>query len=357
MFTTRIIDSKEKDRYNQFISNHPHGHFLQLWEWGQVKKGTGWEPLPLVLEENGEIKASLLILKRDIRLPGIKKCIFYSPRGPVVDPENEELCSLLFAGVKSVARDFGAIFLKIDPDIKRGKTDLGAILEKCGFKRNETGVNFEGVQPNFVFRLDVRPSSSKLLENMHAKTRYNIRLAKRRGVKIKSAENKKDLQIFFSILQETAKRDNFLIRGYEYYEWIWDYMVAKGYAKIFLAEYEGNILAATLAMISGDKTWYLYGASSNSYRNVMPNYLIQWEMIQWAKEQGCAIYDFRGISGDLSEDNPLYGLYRFKKGFNGELIEFIGEWDIVYSKAFYWMWTKLLPIYLQKRRTSAMGND
>ena len=103
-------------------------------------------------------------------------------------------------------------------------------------------------------------------------------------------------------------------------------------------------------MISGDKAWYLYGASSNRHRNLMPNYLIQWEMIRWAREQGCTLYDFRGVSGDLNEDNPLYGLYRFKKGFGGEFTEFIGEWDQIYSPVFYWLFNHVLPIYLKIRR-------
>jgi len=357
MFTTRIIDSKEKDRYNRFVSSHPKGHFLQLWEWGQVKKGTGWESLPLVLEEDGEIKASLLILKRKIILPGIKKCVFYSPRGPVIDIESEELCRVLFEGAKRTARDHGAIFLKIDPDVVKGDDVFTSILKKCGFRKNETGLNFEGVQPNFVFRLNITPSEIKLLENMHSKTRYNIRLAKRKGVKIRAAEGKDDLKIFYNILQETAKRDNFLIRGYEYFEWIWDYMVDNDYARIFLAEYEEQVISATLAMILGDKVWYLYGASSNRYRNVMPNYLIQWEMIQWAKKKGCLIYDFRGVSGDINENNPLYGLYKFKKGFNGKLTEFIGEWDAVYSRGFYWLWTRILPIYLKVSRANIRGKN
>ena len=355
MFTTRIIDFKEKEHYNRFISSHPYGHFLQLWEWGQVKKGTGWEPLPLVLEENGKIKASLLILKRD--LPGVKKCIFYSPRGPVINPENEEQCRVLFKGVKKIAEEYGAIFLKIDPDIENSDEVFKDILKQCGFQKNQTGMNFEGVQPTFVFRVDVTPSEVKLLENMHSKTRYNIRLAKRKGVKIKPAENKEDLKIFFSILQETAKRDNFLIRGYEYFERIWDYMIDTGYARVFLAEYEGEVISGALAMILGDKVWYLYGASSNKYRNVMPNYLIQWEMIQWAKKQGCLIYDFRGISGDMDENNPLYGLYRFKKGFNGKITEFIGEWDMVYSRFFYWLWTRILPVYLRISRARIRDKD
>lgn len=353
MFTTRIIDENEKARYNDFVEKHSKGHFLQLWEWGQVKKNMGWEPLPLVLEEDGEIRASLLILKKNLPIPGLKKCIFYSPRGPVVDVESMELCKALFNGAQKVAKEHGAILLKLDPDVVNDNNTFKDILTKCGFKKNETGLDFEGVQPNFVFRLDITLSEVALLENMHSKWRYNIRLAGRKGVEIREAESKEDLKIFYKILVETAQRDNFLIRGYEYFEWIWDNLVANNYAQIFIAEYEGQVIAATLAMLTGDKVWYLYGASSNEYRNVMPNYLIQWTMIKWAKKHNCTMYDFRGVSGDLDESNPLYGLYRFKKGFNGEFTEFVGEWDYVYSPFFYWLWTKALPLYLKVIRARA----
>lgn len=350
MFTTRIIDITERERYDSFVRRHPKGHFLQTWEWGQVKKSMGWEPLPLILEENGEIRASLLILKRKLPVPGLKKCIFYSPRGPVVDIESEELCRVLFDGVSKVAAAHGAIFLKIDPDVKKSHAGFGQILRNCGLVQNDVGMDFEGVQPSFVFRLDITPSEIKLLENMHSKTRYNIRLAGKKGVTIREAESKKDLEDFYAILVETAKRDNFLIRGFEYFETIWDQMAENDMAKVFLAEHEGNAVSGTLALILGDKAWYLYGASSNEHRNIMPNYLIQWEMIRWAKSKGCTLYDFRGVSGDLDESNPLYGLYRFKKGFNGDLVEFTGEWDKVYSRFFYWLWTKVLPIYLNTVR-------
>lgn len=350
MYTSRIIDIKEKQRYNHFIQNHAKGHFLQLWEWGEVKRGMGWEPLPLVLEEDGEIRAAMLILKRSLPLPGLNKCIFYSPRGPVVDIESKELCSILFEGVRKVAQDQGAIFLKIDPDVPVGNEVFTRILKECNFRKNETGLDFEGVQPGFVFRLDISPSEQELLNNMHSKTRYNIRLAQKKGVQIRQAKDKEDLRKFYAILVETAERDQFLIRGFEYFEMIWDQMLANGWAEIFLAEWEGKTIAATLALLMGEKAWYLYGASSNQYRNVMPNYLIQWEMICWAKERGCTLYDFRGVSGDLDESNPLYGLYKFKKGFNGDFTEFVGDWDTVYSPFFYFLWTRALPVYMNITR-------
>lgn len=350
MYTTRIIDISERERYDNFVRSHPKGHFLQTWEWGQVKKSMGWEPLPLILEENGEIRASLLILKRKLPLPLLKKCIFYAPRGPVVDIESEELCRVLLEGVAKVAQAHKAIFLKIDPDVPRQNTAFEQILKNCGLVRNETGLDFEGVQPNFVFRLDITPSEIKLLEDMQSKTRYNIRLAGKKGVTVREACNEKDLESFYNILVETARRDKFLIRGFEYFKTIWENMVENGMARVFLAEHEGCPISGTLALWLGDKAWYLYGASSNEHRNLMPNYLIQWEMIRWARRQGCTLYDFRGVSGDLDESNPLYGLYRFKKGFNGELVEFTGEWDKVYSRLFYWLWTRALPVYLNTVR-------
>ena len=104
------------------------------------------------------------------------------------------------------------------------------------------------------------------------------------------------------------------------------------HARLYMAFHEGQPIAGTLAIHYGDKVWYLYGASSNEHRNLMPNYLLQWSMIQWAVETGCSVYDFRGVSGDISEDNPLYGLYKFKKGFGGDFTEFVGEYDLVLKR-------------------------
>lgn len=356
MYKTRIIEAKDKASYNRFIARHPKGHFLQLWEWGQVKKLTGWEPIALVLEKDGQIRAAMLILKRSLPVPLVKRSIFYAPRGPVADADNAEEHRLLFAAAQQIARREGAIFLKIDPDIPVQNKAYTGILSACGFKHRLSGLSFEGVQPNFVMRLDLTPEPDQLLANMHPKWRYNIRLAGRKGVVVTAAEERADLKIFYSILEETAQRDNFLIRGFPYFESIWEHMVANGYARLFLAHYQGEIIAGTLAFILGDKAWYLYGASSNRHRNVMPNYLLQWEMINWAREQGCTVYDFRGVSGDLDENNPLYGLYRFKKGFNGVLTEFVGEWDFVYKPAWYWLWTRILPVYLQRRHRSQGGD-
>lgn len=341
-YTARWIDPTEKARFNEFMARHPKGHVIQTWEWGELKSRTGWKPWRLILEENGEIVAAVSILERKLPVLGIP--IFYASRGPVLTWQDEKLFDSLLAEVRELAKKRGAIFLKIDPDVPSSKHELESYLHSREFRSAESGKGFEGVQPKYVFRLDISPEEDTLLAQMHQKTRYNVKLAQKKGVTIRVG-SKEELPDFYRVLKETTERDRFLVRSYSYFEDMYDLLHPEGLAELFLAEYEGEIISGTLALIIGDKAWYLYGASSNAHRNVMPNYLIQWEMIKWAKSKGCTLYDFRGVPGHLTEDNPLYGLYRFKKGFNGEYTEFIGEWDLVYRPIVYYLWTHLEPIY------------
>ncbi|HAA89180.1 MAG: Aminoacyltransferase FemX [Thermoanaerobacterales bacterium 50_218] len=344
MYQFWLIEEKDKDLFNGFISSSPKPHFLQTYEWGELKKRTGWEPLRVLLTRNGEPIAAVSLLMRS--LPAFQRTILYAPRGPIFgercDQEGEDV---FWNEVVKLARRHRAIFLKVDPDVPVNNQEYRLNLEKRGFRPQGTREGFGGVQPRFVFRLDLTPSEEQLLAAMHSKTRYNIRLAMRRGVRVRLAETKDDLKIFYKLLQETAKRDRFLIRSYEYFEGIWDLFVVSGKARVFLAEYQGEIIAGTLAFHCGDRAWYLYGASGNKHRNVMPNHLLQWEMIRWARSLGCKIYDFRGVPGDDNPENPLHGLYRFKKGFGAEFTEFIGEYDLVISPFWYLLWKKLFPWY------------
>ncbi|MCL1853407.1 MAG: aminoacyltransferase [Peptococcaceae bacterium] len=361
-------EARDRDRFNAFVAGHAKGHVMQLWQWGDIKGRTGWKPWRLVITEEagkdeslsqgvneggspslllnleprtGEL-ASMTVLER--RLPLVGAPIFYAPRGPVADVHDADLLDAVWAAVRGKAKERGAILLKVDPDVSAEDAVLMGLLKEAGFKRLETGKNFEGIQPRFVFRLDIREPEEALLGAMHQKTRYNIRLAQKRGVRIRRG-TREDLPVFYEVLKETTERDNFMVRSLAYFEDMFDSLQPAGYAELFIAEYEGRVVAGTFAMTAGDKAWYVYGASSNADRNVMPNYLIQWEMIRWAKGLGCAMYDFRGVSGDLNEDNPLYGLYKFKKGFNGVFTEFVGEWDVVYRPAMYRVWRLAEKVY------------
>jgi len=349
MYRARLITEREKEYYNNFVASAPKGHILQSYEWGEIKGRGEWEPLRLLVEdEEGQPRAALSILKR--RLPVINKTIFYAPRGPVGDIGNWGLMDFLFAEAKKLGKEHGAIFLKIDPDVPIEHETFIDYLRTREFVPCGKGEGFEGIQPRFVFRLDLRPDLETLFANLHQKTRYNVRLAQKKGVEIRENCGKDELPVFYEILKETTERDKFLVRSYSYFSDLWDYLVPPGYLKLVMAYYEGTPIAGTLAFLFGDKAWYIYGASSNRHRNVMPNYLLQWTMIKWAKENNCTMYDFRGVPGHVGEDHPLYGLYRFKKGFNGDYTEFVGEYDQVYSPVYYRLWNVLEPLYQKNVR-------
>ena len=168
------------------------------------------------------------------------------------------------------------------------------------------------------------------MASFHPKTRYNARLAARKGVTVE-VKGIEACEEFHDLMLVTGERDNFATRDTSYFKRI---MEAFGDdARIYLAYYDGKTIAGALNVICGDKEWYVYGASSNEYRNVMPNYLVQWEMIRWAIERGCSWYDFRG--GYPDESNPLHGIFKFKKGFCNDYMELMGEADLIIDKLGY----------------------
>lgn len=320
------------EEYEAFIEGHPKGHFLQSSLWGKVKSSWKWEAI-LCRGEDGAIRGSLAVLIR--KVPALPYTLMYAGRGPVCGSHDEKTLQELTEGAAELAKKYHAYSLMMDPDIESSDLEFISIMKRLGYKHKESGKNFEGVQPNYVFRLRVGgKTEEELMAAFHQKTRYNIRLAGRKGVSVICCDesNLADMLPHFArIMQETGQRDGFITRSEAYFATLLHSL--GDHARLYMALYNGKPVAGTLAIHFGDKVWYLYGASSNEYRNVMPNYLLQWNMIQWALECGSEIYDFRGVSGDLTPENPLYGLYLFKKGFGGDLTEFCGEFEYIYKPA------------------------
>ena len=340
----RLVPAGPGDRetYDRLASAVPTADLLQSYEWGEVKARTGWRPLAFLLLDPSDVpRGASLLLERALPLG---RSIFYCPRGPALDFNDEEVLGHWARLVRREAAAHRAILVKIDPPLPVSEKRVSQNIRHLGFHTPRTGPNFEGVQPRFVYKLFLKGDPDEILASFSAKTRYNIRLAERRGVVVREA-SRGDLPVFYDILQETAIRDRFRVRSIAYFDSLWDLLVERGLARLFLAEYEGGVIAGALAFLFGDQCWYVYGASSNRHRNVMPNYALQWAMISWAKERGCRVYDLRGVSGDLSPDNPLYGLYRFKRGFSGRLVEYAGEFDLPLEPVFYLAWTRGIPAY------------
>ncbi len=347
-----IVNEKTLSEYERFIETHPKGHFLQSSRWAKVKSAWKWVAI-VVRNEGGAIKGAVSVLIR--KVPALPYTLMYAGRGPVCDPHDRDTISALTDGMRALAKKHKAYAVKLDPDITSDNGEFIAIMEALGYKRHFGSKNFEGVQPNYVFRLNIAgKTEEELLSACHSKTRYNLRLAERKGVTVRLC-GKEMLPDFSAIMDETGARDGFIVRGKDYFADILD-SLGEG-ARLYMAFYEDKPVAGTLAIHFGNKVWYLYGASSNTYRNVMPNYMLQWDMIRWALETKCDIYDFRGVSGDISPENPLYGLYNFKKGFGGDFTEFCGEFEMVFNPSADFIINKVLASARNVRRKIVVGRN
>lgn len=317
----RLLEEKDNQSYTEFLQKHERCNFQQSLEWSKVK--SHWKNEVILAEDDdGNIIGSISVLIRKIPIFGY---LMYSSRGPVCDIYDKNVLEQLTEGAKLLAKKYKAFVFSVEPDIKSEDKEFREIITKLGYKIKDDAKNFrEEIQPRYVFRLDLKnKTEEEILKNCHQKTRYNIRLATKKGVIVKEG-TREDLKDFHKIMVTTGERDGFIIRPLSYFEKMYDEL-APNHMKVLMAYHEDKPIAGIIPIMYGNKTWYLYGASSNEHRNLMPNYLLQWTMIQETIKNGYDMYDFRGVSGVVDETHPQYGLYRFKKGFGAEFTEFIGE--------------------------------
>lgn len=331
--------------WNEWIAQSPEGHVLQSFEWGECKRQFGWSVERIALAEGSRCLAAAQVLWRPTALGPVA----YIPRGPIAaDPDDASSVGLLLACIHGRLRHRRVISLRVEPN-RPGS--LG--LADRGFRRSPTTV-----QADVTIHVDLRVDLDSLLAAAKPKTRYNIRLAQRRGVEV-SAGSFGDLPDFYRLLQETSRRDSFFIRPFVYYQSVFATLGDK--VRLLLAHHEGDLLAAAFVTVFGPEAVYLYGASSSDRRNVMPTYLLQWEAMKLAKLLGCVRYDFWGIPtlvdpatglpidpeasvADLGvTGNGLWGVYRFKQGFGGKVVAYDGAWDYVYAPWRHRLWSTLLP--------------
>jgi lipid II:glycine glycyltransferase (peptidoglycan interpeptide bridge formation enzyme) len=262
----------------------------------------------------------------------------YVPKGPALDYADPQLLQRVLADLEHHARRQRAILLKIDPD-----TDSSQVSEALG----DRGWRYSSEQIQFrnTALLDLTPSEDGLLAAMKSKTRYNIRLAARKGVVVRAGAGR-DLPSFYEMYAETGHRDGFLIRPFDYYCDVWQTFLDAGLAHVLLAEVEGETVAGVILFRFEDRAWFMYGASTAQHRNRMPNYALQWEAIRWAKSVGCTVYDMWGAPDTLDERDRLWGVWRFKEGLGAQFAPHIGAYDYPASRPLYWAYQVALPRYL-----------
>ncbi len=342
-----FLNDNNREEFEAFAKSHENGQFTQSLNWVKVKNNWLYDGI-ISRDENGNIRGVMLVLIQ--YAPVIKNAFLYAPRGPVCDYHDREVIEDLFEGVKILAKKHRAYTFKMDPDLSITDGVFIEMMKDMGFSHNTGGEDFETIQARFNYRLYLNGrGEEELLQNLHPKTRYNIRVALKHGVEVRVCDSSQ-LDEFIRIMRITGERDGFSTRPKAYFERM---LEALGeHVRLYLAYYEGNPIAGAITTQYAGKTCYVYGASDNAHRNVMAPYLVQWEMIKWAVENNCYVYDFQGVSGNLDENSPHYGLYRFKKGFNGTLDELAGEFDYNFKPFTAKLIDKMIDIKeaLQKKR-------
>lgn len=327
----------DRDQWNTFVEAQPTGSVTQTYEWGELGSHLGGDVLRLGALEDGVLRGVMLLVIG--RAPVLRQPYLYVPRGPVVaDPTSPALAALI-ARAGEVARQRGAFMLKVEPNVPDGDATWLDALAKLGFRRNRFATH-----PRRSWVLDIRPSEEELLAGMKEKWRYNIRLAGRKGVTVREAHDPADVDTFYTLYEETAARDGFFIHPKQHYADILRLYGARDAAVLLIAEYEGMPIAGLFIVRCGPVTTYMFGASSNRERNRMPNHLLQWTAICWAKAHGCTLYDFRAIAEVLDPQEDLYSLYTYKQGFGGYSILMLETHDLPYNAPVYWAYERLLSV-------------
>ena len=315
--------------WNHFLESHPNAHLLQMGEWGELKKNFGWKPVRIIL--NNEVGCQILFRRIPLGLT-----LGYMPK-PVNSNWLLVIDGSFWKEIDSACKKNHAIFLKIEPDLWEDQLPI---------TNHQLPLSPHNIQPPRTITVDIKESEETILARMKAKCRYNIRLAEKKGVTVRAWN---DISAFHEMMTVTGGRDNFGVHSLEYYQRAYELFHSKGTCELLVAEYEGKPLAALMVFANGNRAWYVYGASNDRERNRMPTYLLQWEAIRWAKARGCEEYDLWGVPDENEETleanfetrhDGLWGVYRFKRGFGGQLKRAAQALDRVYIPLLYWAYLK-----------------
>ena len=342
-YATREIRSGTRAEWDGWLWGSPGGgHVLQSYQWGEFKRRLGWRPIRLVLERDGKVVGlGQFLAYNTAPVPGV---LLYCTKGPWLPWDDEEAVRTFFEGVRAVAGVEGAHTVKIEPEVLEQHEDVKALLGGIGFRKARYDLN-----QKTTLVVDLSLPEEELLARMRSKTRYNVRLAARKGVEVVEPDFEEAWETFYEWMKATSarKEDYVLRRPRDYLRGVMGAMHEAGQGHLFLAKHEGTPLAGMYVFTFGDKYWYMYGASSDEKRNLKPNYLLQWEVMRWARERGLTHYDMVGVpkAEDLDESSSLWGVYKFKEGFGGEIVDSLGCFDLPVRRGRAAAWYEFEPVY------------
>lgn len=319
--TFKTIGIQERKPYNAVVS-HP----LQSFEWGEFREKTGIKVIRKGIYEGEELVSGLQLTIH--RIPRTPFTIGYLPKGEM--PTKEVLAEL-----KKIGQEEKCLFIQLEPNVVKSQQE-------------ETRIKELGLLPaahplftKFTFVLDLTKSEEDLLKDMHQKSRYNIRVAKKHEVAVKEDNSEKAFASYWQLTEETTKRQKFYAHTKKYHTDQWETFAHDTNtdhltSHLFTASYNGRILTALLFFVFHDTLYYPYGASSNEHRNVMHSNLAMWEGIRFGKALGLRKFDMWGAMGaDPDPKDPWFGFHNFKQKFGPEHVEFIGSYDLVINPVLY----------------------
>lgn len=319
----RSVRDEEQAQYDAVVQ-HP----LQSWAWGEFRKQTGVAVERLGFYEEGKLINGLQASFHP--LPIIGKTAGYVPKGFL--PDEDQLAAL-----RKLGKQHNALFIKLEPNVSRpaatGTSDHEAIRT---FLTNNGCIPGRPLFTRYTFELDLAADEETLFATLSSKTRYNVRLAQKKGVTIFENTTQEGLDVYLDILKETTARQGFYAHGPEYFQKMWDILGDTGMMRILNAVYENKVLVSWIVFVFNGNMYYPYGASIREHRDVMASNLMMWEVIRLGKKEGCTKLDMWGSLGpEPDTKDPWYGFHRFKEGYGGVLTEFVGTYDLVLDSMMY----------------------
>ena len=322
---TRILYNEEKEQYDKVVT-HP----LQTWSWGDFQIGEGHKVYRLGVFDQQKLISGYTVSFHT--LPKLNYTVGTLLRGPKIDDD-------MIKNITKIAQDENAIFVKFEPDVIQKIYDQNLNLDKEIFVDS----NFPSlvVSPKVAFYphsfiIDLTKTEEELLANMSTKTRYNIKLANRHNVTVSRETHDQGFEIYLSLLMDTTKRQGFYLHTESYHRHLWEKLKNTGLCEIFIASHEGEVLAAFMLFKKGDRLFYPYGASLDKKREVMAPNLLMWEAIKYGKSLDLKSFDTWGcLSPNAKEGEQGFGFHKFKQGYGGTLVQFMGTYDLVINPAFY----------------------
>lgn len=337
----QLIGPEASGHFDHLIGNSPEPDFAQTTAWATLKS-VSWRPKHYLYErQSGQPLIAITVWLR--RPPLFPYALAYAPRGPILLSEQAESALPDFwPELKRELVNQRAFALKIDP--AWSATSRAEQMQSVGFLPVKSDHPFGGTQPRRTIRQDISPDEEELLAIIPKKIRYNIRYPEKNGVEYRLG-TKADIPGLMDVLRDTSRRKRFIERGSEYYERL---LLAMGEnASLILGYHEDKVVAAGVTIVCGKIAWAVYGGMLREYAHLRAYYGLNWQRMLWAKSRGATTFDFFGVPMNLSEQSPLYGLYTFKKSFGGDLVEFIGEYELPILRLPYWFWNRFSPLALR----------